>query len=199
MDSRARILKAATEEFAKHGYAGARIDRIARRAKANKALIYYHFASKARLYQQVLENQVRHVVAYLKAKIDEAENLEDVLLGFSEKYHEAFKAESKLIPMLLREMAQGGQHIKELLPQIIDSEGHLRNRILRMIDDGKRKGLYRNLDSRHAIISFAGMNLFYLLMAPVVNEIWNIKDNGVFRKQRPKHIVDLFMSGLRKR
>ena len=108
MDSKARILRAATDEFARHGYAGARIDRIARRAKVNKALIYYHFGSKARLYQQVLEHQVSNVVTYLKARVGKAESLEDVLLAFSEKYHEALKADSKFVPMLLREMAQGG-------------------------------------------------------------------------------------------
>jgi len=199
MDSKARILRAATDEFARHGYAGARIDRIARRAKVNKALIYYHFGSKARLYQQVLEHQVSNVVTYLKARVGKAESLEDVLLAFSEKYHEALKADSKFVPMLLREMAQGGRHIKGLLAQMINSEGELRGRILRMIDQGKQEGLYRDLDSRHAIISFAGMNLFYLLMVPLVSEIWGIEDEERFRSERPRQIVHLFLEGLKRR
>jgi AcrR family transcriptional regulator len=46
-----RILAAAAAEFAERGFAGARVDRIARRARVNKAMIYYHFASKQRLYR----------------------------------------------------------------------------------------------------------------------------------------------------
>jgi AcrR family transcriptional regulator len=44
-----RILAAAALEFAERGFAGARVDRIARRANVNKAMLYYHFMSKDRL------------------------------------------------------------------------------------------------------------------------------------------------------
>ena len=48
--TRARVAAAAAAEFAAHGFAAARVDRIARRARVNKAMIYYHFASKRALY-----------------------------------------------------------------------------------------------------------------------------------------------------
>lgn len=48
-----RILVAATAEFAQHGIAGARVDRIAAAAKANKNLIYVHFGSKDGLFAAV--------------------------------------------------------------------------------------------------------------------------------------------------
>lgn len=44
------ILDAACVEFAEHGYAGARVARIAARANVNKQLIFYYFGSKAGLY-----------------------------------------------------------------------------------------------------------------------------------------------------
>jgi len=49
-DARSTILRAAQAEFAEHGFAGARVDRIARRAGLNKQLIYYYFGSKAGLH-----------------------------------------------------------------------------------------------------------------------------------------------------
>ena len=49
-----RILAAAALEFAERGFAGARVDRIARRARVNKAMIYYHFKSKRALYGALL-------------------------------------------------------------------------------------------------------------------------------------------------
>src|SRR3990172_6203646 len=42
-DSRDRLLAAAAAEFAARGFDGARVDRIARAARANKATIYHHF------------------------------------------------------------------------------------------------------------------------------------------------------------
>lgn len=56
-----RILKAATKEFATYGVAGARVDRIALSAKANKSLIYDYFGSKDQLFTKVLEEQLAQV------------------------------------------------------------------------------------------------------------------------------------------
>src|SRR3977135_3866144 len=53
--TRAAILKAALEEFAHEGVAGARTDEIARSAGVNKALIYYYFKDKEGLYAAALE------------------------------------------------------------------------------------------------------------------------------------------------
>src|SRR6185436_5107995 len=61
-----RILAAAAVEFAGRGYAGARVDRIARRARVNKAMLYYHFASKQGLYRTLLRNTFRAIAAQLQ-------------------------------------------------------------------------------------------------------------------------------------
>jgi AcrR family transcriptional regulator len=53
--NRARILAAATTEFAASGYDGASMDAIAARTQTTRALINYYFGSKERLYQAVLE------------------------------------------------------------------------------------------------------------------------------------------------
>ncbi len=49
-----RIVAAAREEFAKRGYAGARVDQIAQRAGVNKQLLFYYYHSKRGLFQAVL-------------------------------------------------------------------------------------------------------------------------------------------------
>jgi TetR/AcrR family transcriptional regulator len=54
-ETRSRILDAALSEFAAHGLAGARTDRIANSAGVNKALLYYYFESKENLYLAALE------------------------------------------------------------------------------------------------------------------------------------------------
>src|SRR5207248_10318401 len=54
--TRAAILAAAMDEFAEHGYGGARVDRIAKSAKLNNHALYYHFGDKEELFQAVLEH-----------------------------------------------------------------------------------------------------------------------------------------------
>jgi AcrR family transcriptional regulator len=57
--ARARILDAAVQEIAQHGFAAARVDAIARAAGVNKQLIYYYFESKSGLREAVLVEMVR--------------------------------------------------------------------------------------------------------------------------------------------
>ncbi|MBC7304017.1 MAG: TetR family transcriptional regulator [Nocardia sp.] len=58
--TKARILQAATDEFATYGIAGARVDRIAKAAAANKNLIYVYFCSKDQLFDAVFDAHVTH-------------------------------------------------------------------------------------------------------------------------------------------
>jgi AcrR family transcriptional regulator len=60
--TRARLLAAATDEFAAHGIAGARVDRIGTAAKVNKALIYAYFGSKDQLFDAVLDAHVTRIL-----------------------------------------------------------------------------------------------------------------------------------------
>ena len=59
-----RLLDAAFEEFQQYGLAGARVDRIAEQAKANKRLIYVYFGDKEQLFDTVI---VRRLEAMIQA------------------------------------------------------------------------------------------------------------------------------------
>ena len=54
--TRRRILAAAIEEFSRGGFAGARVDAIARRAETNERMLYYYYGSKEKLFLTVLEH-----------------------------------------------------------------------------------------------------------------------------------------------
>ena len=56
-----RILGAATEEFARCGLSGARVDRIAARAGANKRMLYYYFGNKDALFLAALEAEYARI------------------------------------------------------------------------------------------------------------------------------------------
>jgi AcrR family transcriptional regulator len=55
-----RILTCALKEFSRHGYSGARMDRIARGAAISKRMLFYYFGSKQRLFEVVLESAWRN-------------------------------------------------------------------------------------------------------------------------------------------
>jgi len=74
--SRERILNAAFQEFAANGFAGARVDSIARRAAINKRMLYHYFGDKQNLFREVLRRKMSERQAWSAATPDDpAESL----------------------------------------------------------------------------------------------------------------------------
>jgi len=53
-----KIMAAALNEFATKGFAGTRVDQIAQDAGVNKAMIYYHFAGKQELFNELFQSEM---------------------------------------------------------------------------------------------------------------------------------------------
>src|SRR5687767_15377816 len=78
-DSKDQVFMAAAAEFAGRGYEAAGVDRIAAKARVNKAMIYYHFGSKLELYVEVLRDMFRAVGARARALADGPDSPEQKL------------------------------------------------------------------------------------------------------------------------
>ena len=61
-ETRLRLLRAAVEVFARHGYHGASTREICERAGANSAAIHYHFRDKAGLYRELFRLPMEQVL-----------------------------------------------------------------------------------------------------------------------------------------
>jgi TetR/AcrR family transcriptional regulator len=69
--TRRRILAAALAEFSAHGFAGARVDTIARRARGNKRMLYHYFGNKEALFTAVLRHKMAERHAWAEAMSDD--------------------------------------------------------------------------------------------------------------------------------
>lgn len=96
-----RILQAAIDEFVEHGLAGARVDRIADRAGANKQLLYRHYGSKEGLFDAA--------VRAMAGRFDDIRRtLPDTLEGRLPYYFERATEDQQWIRLLEWEALQTG-------------------------------------------------------------------------------------------
>jgi AcrR family transcriptional regulator len=109
-DTRSRLLAAAAAEFAARGYAGANVDRIARAARANKAMIYYHFRSKAALYREILRDMFDAVAARVHDAAGSALPPDEKIRRFIEAIVSAAEERPHFPAIWLRELAEGAAH-----------------------------------------------------------------------------------------
>jgi TetR/AcrR family transcriptional regulator len=112
-DSRTRLLAAATAEFALRGFDGTTTDRIAARARLNKAMIYYHFRSKRALYTSVLRSVFTAMGDRLGAIASSDADPADKLDRFVATFVLEGQTLSHIAPILLREIAEGGRRLDE--------------------------------------------------------------------------------------
>jgi AcrR family transcriptional regulator len=89
--TKARIFEAAVAEFARYGIAGARIDRIATEAKANKQLIYAYFGNKAELFACVLEKRMLDLAIALPVDGDDIEGWMDRVMDYHAAHPELLR------------------------------------------------------------------------------------------------------------
>lgn len=88
--SRRRLLDAAAVEFAAHGIAGARVDRISADAKVSKAQMYAYYGSKEGLFDAVLTSQVEGV-------LDAAPLTAEDLPGYAVRLYDAYLTHPQLV------------------------------------------------------------------------------------------------------
>jgi AcrR family transcriptional regulator len=109
--SRVRLLAAATHEFAANGLAGASVDRIARRARLTKAMVYYHFRNKEALYRETIRANFEAVAARVAASRTAAQPPPRQLAAFVQGFVEEALRRREFPRMVMREMTESGRHL----------------------------------------------------------------------------------------
>ncbi|MGE0452018.1 MAG: TetR/AcrR family transcriptional regulator [Vicinamibacteria bacterium] len=163
--SQESLLEAATREFMTAGFAGARVDAIARRAKANKAMIYYHFGSKEGLYRAVLLRHFGGVLSEIERLVaeepDPLRRLARIYAGIAHVLEER----PALAHIMVREILAGGQH---MAPEVRKTLTTIVGLVRRTIEEGVAKGALRPADPWIVHLSMIAPLLFHRLTAPVV-------------------------------
>ena len=111
--SRERVVAAARREFAAHGFAGASVDRIAATARLNKAMIYYHFRSKAALYREILRDMFGAAGARIRNVAASSLAPEEKVRQFISAIATEAEARPHFPPIWFREIADGGKHLDD--------------------------------------------------------------------------------------
>jgi AcrR family transcriptional regulator len=194
-----RILKASRAEFARHGYSGARVDRIARAARTNKRMLYYHVGNKDALYLEALETAYADIrAAEQELRLEDMEPLEAIerLVRFTWDY---FLANPEFIALLNTENLHKGRHIRRSR-QIGSMNSPVVATVGRILEEGVRRGLIRpGIDPLQLYISIASLCYFYLSNLHTLTVVFDprLKDQPAL-DTRVTHVVDLVRNGLRK-
>jgi TetR/AcrR family transcriptional regulator len=179
--TRARILSAALKEFAAKGFAGARVDAIARRAAINKRMLYHYFGDKEGLFRAVLRRKIAERQAW-------AENLSGDPAESLTFWFEATCKDADWVRLLEWEALQSGEE------KVIDEKQRLAavTGALKRIRQRQARGLLSSeFDPRHVMLAMRSLTMFpvafpqltKLIMGRPVSDPRFQKERAAFLKQ----------------
>jgi len=194
-----RILKAATEEFARYGLGGARVDRIAARAGANKRMLYYYYGNKEDLFLKVLEARYAHIRrAELGLHLLDLDPVQGMrrMVEFTWNY---YLKHPEFLTLLNSENLHRARHLqrsRDIAAMHSPLIALLRDLLLR----GERAGKFRKgVDPVQLYISIAGLGYFYLSNRHTLSTIFERDLLAPKSKaERLKHMTELVLGYLRK-
>ena len=171
-ETRARILDAALSEFALHGLAGARTERIATAADVNKALLYYYFESKEKLYLAALEMIAAKVrdstmAVFLREGSAGERVLRSALNHFDRIYSQPVFQTLMQQEMIRLRMGESTA-VNPLVEKLFRPMGE---KTLAVVEEGIRCGELIPVESSQVMYAALGANVFYFLSAPMMRLI----------------------------
>jgi len=192
-----KILDAALKEFAEHGLEGARVDRIAKKAKINKAMIYYHYKGKEALYEKVLSSVYNEISSNVFKNIPEEISPDDQYKTIINSFIDLITSfDQDFIKMLLRELSSGGTYIKKIgLPQLfIPALSIVQDIFTRGIESGNLK----ELNPAYTFIQTFGSIIFFnaIKLISKDTELGKTLFNDNHIEEFKKNLITVSMTGI---
>ena len=168
--TRKRILEAATVEFAQYGIAGARVERIIRTARTNKAQLYSYFGSKDGLFDAIFVASLERIVTVVPI---DGMDLADWAVRLYDEYLRR--------PDLIR-LATWMRLERRPTGHLVDESDRLDDPKLRAISDAQTAGTVRAGDPFDLMAMVIAMSMAW---SPVSNVYAaNSQEDSVLHEQR---------------
>lgn len=172
--TRNSILKAALQEFAQLGLAGARVDKIAQRAKVNKQVLYYHFGSKEGLFRATLASVYDHpfpseMLASSKQAISPSVEMRSLILGLFRHFRNIEDGTA----LIGHENRYHGKHLTPALRKTIrTSVSPIVESIRVVLKQGQSEGVFtQDISADHLYLTMVAMSMFYFTHAYTLSAI----------------------------
>jgi AcrR family transcriptional regulator len=178
-----RILEAALREFAAHGFAGARVDVIAKSARINKRMLYHYFGDKEALFREILRRKIAERKAFMA---DAPENPFESL----PQWADLMATDPEWIRMLQWEALHWGER-----RSVIDEDRRRESfrRAVQSLRKQQARGAFpRELDAGQLIISMLALTAYPFAFPQLVRLATGLRvSSQQFQKQRAEFLRKL--------
>lgn len=180
-ETTARIFRAAVTEFATHGIAGARVDRIAANADSSKALIYSYFGDKEALFAAVLQSRMTELAEAVVMRPGRLEEFVGDLFDFQTAN-----------PEVMRLVSQEALHLApDASPDFVARRDHYAEKT-RAVAEAQSAGLVDpTLSPSFVVLSLMALVSWYVAAPQITRMVLDEEDSPELRARYRAHLVEL--------
>jgi len=205
-NSRADIKSAAIEEFSIKGLYGTRMEGIGRKAKINKAMVYYYFSSKEQLYREILEDSMSLIFTDLGNEVDKVittvSDDKQALRRVIGAYFDVIAKHAKYLKMIYDSLVNEPDELLDIIRKVrASARYHRPNELVKFLQKGMENGRFIKSDPNQILLSLISLSHYFVVAIPAAKVMLGIdhKDEKVFLQQRRQSIIDLMMNGILKK
>jgi AcrR family transcriptional regulator len=142
VDTREKILETATRLFSGHGYANTSLSQVAKEAQVSKALIFWHFENKEKLFRTVLQ---RTFEPYFINVLDDLEGLSEIdqIKRLIDQYYTFVSENLYSVKFLVSLILRDEQRPSDLVGHMNELHRVYHNMLADIIESGRQKGTLR--------------------------------------------------------
>jgi AcrR family transcriptional regulator len=142
MDAREKIIETAMRLFSAQGYANTSLSQVAKEAEVSKALIFWHFDNKEKLFRNAVQ---RTLEPYFINVVDDLEGLDEVdqIKRLIDEYYAFVSKNIYSVKFFLSLILREEKHPDDLVGHMNELQRVYVSLLADIIDNGRQKGLFR--------------------------------------------------------
>ena len=202
VDANRRIFNAALKEFSTYGFSGARMERIAKDAKINKAMIFYYFSSKEKLYELVLHDVFSGIYPQVLELLATSPTAEVFLEKATQIYVGVFSRNPEFVKMIALELIQNPDNMKSFIRGMFELKEHDPAatgpvRIKELIEKWFSEGSIHEGDPFQFMLNIISLSLLSFLGKPFLETLFQVSiPPEEFERKRIESVVNLLKRGM---
>lgn len=194
-ESKGRLLNAAIQLFAEHGYEGVSIRRLAETAGVNSALISYHFHGKNGLYRSILEKQAHKIQTFIETFESGQHSPRVTIEHYTLLIFGIHQGSPSFAKILCRELLNQSAPFTEIVQEKIKTlYAILRDALRRGVEE---KQFRSDLKLDQTVVLLAGTVNFYFLSRPINSQV--VAQEQHFADEYLSEVLRIFFTGIERR
>ncbi len=197
MDTAAKILNAAEEEFMEKGYGNAKMMSIAARAGVSHSMLHYYYRSKENLFQTVFKEKAQLLAEILEGIYNKDLSLKEIISQFIRKQFNLMMENDRFIWFIIDELIHNEENLMKVIDFVRPKLSDYLFWFNGLLEKETEEGHVRSISVRSLIMDIISLNASSFLCIPALKKLSPELDLNEFLLGRREENVEFIWNAIK--